>query len=126
MPGTTTTATVTVELGPDPRLVRVARLAARSMASDSGFTLNDLEDLSLAIDELSACAIAAMDITARLRIHLDTDDIGISARAIVVGEAEPLVVGDLTRSILDHSVDRWAVNDGAVAFRLVKVRPGLI
>lgn len=126
MARTTTTTTVTVELAPDPRLVRVARLAARSMASDAGFHLDALEDLSLAIDELSACAIAAMDDDARLRMHIDVDDLGISARGIIVGEAKPLVVEQLTTSILDHAVDRWAVNDDAVAFRLVKVRPGLV
>lgn len=122
---TVTSTTVTVELGPDPRLVRVARLAARSMASDAGFHLDALEDLSLAIDELSACAIVAMAEDARLRIHIDTDDMGIVARAVVVGAAEELVVEDLTTSILENAVDRWSVNDGDIAFRLVKVRPGL-
>lgn len=121
-----TSTSVTVELDRDPKLVRVARLAARSMASDAGFHLEDLEDLSLGIDELAACAIAAMRDGARLRMHIEVDDLGLSARGIIVGDADDLAVDDLARSVLDGAVDRWAVNDKSVAFRLVKIRPGLI
>ncbi len=121
-PPTTTSTRVVIEIGPDARLVRLVRLAARSLATDSGFRADDLDDLALALDELVSATLATLDGDAKLRLEMDADDLGVTVRGVVEGHASPLDVDDVARSILDNAADRWTVG-GDEAFHLVRLGP---
>lgn len=117
-----TTTSVRIEIGADARLVRIVRLAARSLATDAGFRADDLEDLALALDELVSAAMVALDGDAMLRLELEADDLGVSVRGTFLGETRPIEIDDVARSILDNAADRWTVG-GKEAFHLVRLGP---
>ncbi len=117
-----TTTTVRIELGADARLIRIVRLAARSLATDAGFRLDDLEDLALALDELVTATMAVLGDDGKLQLDLEADDLGVSVRGTILGDHKPLEIDDVSRSILDNAADRWTVG-GKEAFHLVRLGP---
>lgn len=114
---------VGIEVGPDRSLVRLVRLAARSLATDANFRVDDLEDLALGLDELVNVAMLAMAPDAVLRLDLEADDMGVGGKGRMQGEAKPLDVDDVTRSILDNTFDRWVIDEDGLGFDFVRLGP---
>lgn len=83
---------VELRLPADPRLLRVARVAVASLAAELPFTLQDIEDLRIAVDELSAVAIdgASADASLDLRFEVVGDQLEVSGRVAGVGEPPEL------------------------------------
>lgn len=106
----------------DPRMLRFARLAAATMAVDLSFSLEEIEDLRVAVDELSAVAIEDLDASAELElcIGIQGQDLVVEGevrRAGAVPELHPVA-----RELIEMLTDDYdlAERDGGRVFRLVK------
>lgn len=93
----------------DVRLLRVARVTAASLAADLPFTVGDVEDLRVAVDELAAAAIdgCAPDAVLNLHFEVDGDALVVSGRVVGAGAAPELhsVALDLLGLVADgHSL----------------------
>ena len=90
---------VVLQLPADPSLLRVARVTVASAAAELPFTLEDVEDLRVAVDELAAAVIEGCDPTATLSLEIvvDGDAVSVSGRVAGVGELPELhpVAADL-------------------------------
>ena len=88
-------------------LVRVARLAATGTASTLGFDVEELDDLSMAVDEGCVALIeAAADTSAELRLRYQATEIGLVVTGSCIGA--PVEVHDIAASILERTTDRYA------------------
>ncbi len=124
MTSTARTATkVRIEIGADRSLVRLVRLAARSLATDAQFKADDLDDLALGLDELVNVAMVAMGDGAVLRLDLEADDMGVGCQGRMVGDATRFEIDDVTRSILENTFDRWVVDEDGMGFNFVRLGP---
>ncbi len=76
----------------DPRLLRVARVTAAALAAELPFTVQDIEDLRVAVDELAAAAIDGIgpEHLLDLRFEIDGDALKISGRVVGGGKAPEL------------------------------------
>jgi hypothetical protein len=113
-------------------LLVLARLAVSSVASRSGFDIEEIDDLRLAVDEL-CLSVAARRRRGRLLLHLDgtADQIEVwchydgydDAVADPLGDED---TDDLSGRILDALVDEHGpmVRDGRHGARLCKRRSG--
>lgn len=88
--------------------VRVARLAASGLASRLPFDVDEIDDIRIAVDELSGRLVEAGGATGEgelvLQFCVSPEGIDITGRAPVVREA-PL--DELTRQILSAAVDGY-------------------
>jgi hypothetical protein len=73
----------------DPRLLRVARVTAAALAAELPFTLQDIEDLRVAVDELAALAIDGVHVDSMLDLHFEVDGEELYVSGRVVGAGEP-------------------------------------
>ncbi len=80
---------VELHLPADPHLLRVARVTVASVAATLPFTLQDVEDLRIAIDELSASAIEGCGPDATLQLEIVAEGTGVTVAGRVPG-AGPL------------------------------------
>lgn len=76
---------VVLELPATTALLRVARVALASLAAELPFTLEDIEDLRVAIDELAAAAIEGAEPEHTLVLHMWLDDAAVSVEGTVAG-----------------------------------------
>lgn len=128
--GTTTEAPtassdgVHLELPADPRYLRMVRLTATGYASDLGFTIDEIEELRLAVDEACALLIEHAPDDARLALtychegSLLTIEGSCPTHAAVNVEPDPVA-----HAVLHTTVDAFEVLpavDGATTFRLRK------
>jgi len=108
----------------EARHLRLARLTAAGIAGDAGFTLEDIEDLRVAVDEVCAILIegAGDDAEVELRYRVGIDELVIEG-ACPNGAGEP-ELHPVARELLAMTADEYEVGrDGAsVVFRLVKRR----
>jgi len=115
---------VTLNLPPDRTLLRVVRLAASGLASDLGFTVRELDDLALAVDELTLALmeVARSDISLSLR----ADGMGVSVRGSA-GTGGTIELSDLATSILTSACDLYEIGQGMSGpfFSMVKVRENI-
>lgn len=81
----------------DPRLLRVARVTAAALAAELPFTVQDIEDLRVAVDELAAVAIEGCASDGVLDLHFEVvgDEFHVSGRVPGAGpppELHPVAV----------------------------------
>jgi hypothetical protein len=114
---------VTLTLAPSEGLLRVVRLAASSLAADAGFEVHDVEDLVLAVDELSAALFAAAD--GEVSITLRADGVGVTAIGRSTSGAD-IELGELATSILNQACDLYEVRrtGGGPMFSMAKILNG--
>jgi anti-sigma regulatory factor (Ser/Thr protein kinase) len=107
----------------------IVRLIAASLGADAGFSVDDIDDLRLAMSEVFSSIVegsAATDDAARVEITFDTAGPGLVVTlarsrgntATVVDGMDDFKLDELATSIIGVAVDEFAVRDGAV--RLVK------
>lgn len=106
----------------DPRMLRLARVTAASMAAELPFTVQDIEDLRVAVDELAAAIIEGCDADGHLLLTFESDEQGLTVRGRVAGagavpELHP-VASDLL-SLLAHDHELTTEGDDRV-FRFTK------
>ena len=101
-----TTSRAELRIPCDLRMLRLARVTAASMAADLPFTVQDIEDLRVAVDELAAAIIDSCDHGSHLLLTFESDDETVTVRGRVegAGEAPELhpVAADLLSMLADH------------------------
>ncbi len=112
-----------LRLPADARLLRVARVAAASMAAELPFTLQDIEDLRIAVDELAAAAIEGCSIDDELDVRFELRDGGLVVTGRVAGAGAPpemhAVAADLLSLVAGgHEIGE---EDGDRVFRFTKL-----
>jgi serine/threonine-protein kinase RsbW len=107
------------------RYLRLARLTAAGIASDLGFSLQAIEDLRVAIDEVCALLIEGCDDNAELELSYqpEGDKLLIDGRC-PCGEGRAADIHPVARELLEMTADEYDVRATADArtFRLVKHR----
>jgi serine/threonine-protein kinase RsbW len=102
--------------------VRIARLTASGVASRVGFDVDEIEDLRVAVDELSSILV---DLAGSEQLELaftpTVDGIEIEGRTHV-DDTTPPAIDELTQQILAAVVDEYGVENasGEARFRCVK------
>jgi len=113
-----------------PEFLRLARVTATGLASRSGFSYDEVEDLRLAIDELCFALIGSRgrEGTVNLRYAMPEGALEIEGSGdFPTATATPPALSELSRQILTALVDDYDVylaDGGHPAFRLRKQRPG--
>jgi anti-sigma regulatory factor (Ser/Thr protein kinase) len=101
---------VELHLPADPRLLRVARLTVASVAADLPLTLEDVEDLRIAVDELAALAIEGCGPDATLELQITADERAVTVTGRVRGAGpypplHPVAVELIAMVAVDHEID---------------------
>jgi serine/threonine-protein kinase RsbW len=109
-----------------PEFLRLARVTAAGLASRLGFTLDQVEDLRLAIDELCFTLTGphGRDGVVQLSYILRDDALEVRGEGQFQAASAPAVALELSELILTALVDEHQVSshDGRPGFRLVKRR----
>ena len=120
--GVAVSETVQLTIPASLEFVRIARLTASGVASRVGFDVEEIEDLRVAVDELSSILV---DLPGGPSLELsftsDDDGIVIEGRRSVENGNVPSV-DELTKQILAAVVDEYGVENsaGESGFRCVK------
>lgn len=117
--------TVSLKIPASPVYLQVVRLVAAGLATRLRFTLDDIEDLKIAVDEMSAYFTGANgregDIEVRFSVHGDSLEIsGIGH--FPAGEKVRTDLTEFSRMILETVADSATLGqmDGSPIFNLVK------
>lgn len=98
-PGAAFEGSISVTIAPDARLVRPVRLAMGGLASLAGFDVEAIEDLRIAVNELTATLIERGDGT----------DLGL--RLTVLPHGAIRIEGSTGLGTVDDNDDRFALSD---------------
>ena len=104
----------------DPRYVRVVRLAAGDMAERAGFSVDEIEDVRLAVDELCAILIAASGEEIHLRMQSRDGVLIIDGRT---PRAQTLALpSSISEALLQALVDscRFSTQHNEMSFEMTK------
>jgi len=123
--GIVSTGEVRLEVPAAPEYLRISRIMAAGVASRVGFTLDEVEDLRIAIDEVCFSLVGAKGRagTISLRYLLDDDQLAVEGVGrFTDGLGNDPVVSALSDQILAAVVDECELSTGeeGPAFRLVK------
>ena len=101
---------------------RVARLAITGIATRSGFTYDEVEDLRIAVGEVFGMLVVPPDPDATLRFACELDDDALRV-AVVRHPPHPLAeVGELSTLILAAVVDESTIDGPAGRIEVAKRR----
>ena len=119
------TGEVRLEVPAAPEFLRISRIMAAGVASRVGFTLDEVEDLRIAIDEVCFALVGANGRTGTLSLRylLDSDQLAVEGTGrFSDGLSNEPVVSALSKQILAAVVDECELSAGAEGpqFRLVK------
>ncbi len=113
-------APVTLTTPAHPSFVRVARLVCASLAADLDFDVDEIQDVSIAVDEIVNVVVQTADPGSEMQISMSTDGqvIEVDAQAPttkLVAELDPL-----SEQVLAAVTDSFEVfvADGIVAVRM--------
>jgi serine/threonine-protein kinase RsbW len=115
--------TVSVRIPASPQYLQVVRLIAAGLASRLKFTIDDIEDLKIGVDELAAYLIGSSGRDGTLDIAFTIVDNRIEITGTAAFERRRPVknLTEFSRQILDTVADEAALfQDGTPGFRLVK------
>lgn len=79
------TDTVTVTVPSDPEFLHILRQLAGGIAAKLRLTIDDIDDLKLAVDEAASSILTRLPSTSEITLALDTDD--ATLRATVSSDA---------------------------------------
>lgn len=105
----------------DPAYVRIARLAAGDMGGRAGFSVDELDDVRLAVDEVCATLISAGGTVLELRMQAHDRALVIEGR---LPDARAAVAPtELSEMLLRALVDsfEFTAADGGVRFEMSKL-----
>jgi len=119
------TGEVRLEVPAAPEYLRISRIMAAGVASRVGFTLDEVEDLRIAIDEVCFSLVGAKGRagTISLRYLLDDDQLAVEGVGrFTDGLGNDPIVSALSDQILAAVVDECELSTGeeGPTFRLVK------
>lgn len=107
------------------RYLRLARLTAAGIAGDLGFSLQGIEDLRVAIDEVCALVIHGCAEGAQLELVYETDGDKLLIEGSCLGAPNAMAeIHPVARELLEMTADEYDIRAAADArtFRLVKHR----
>jgi serine/threonine-protein kinase RsbW len=106
---------------PDPAYVRIARLAAGDMGGRVGFSIDELDDVRLAVDEMCAVLIGASG--AVLEIRMQARDRLLVIEARVPDARTEIAPSELSEMLLGALVDscEFSVRGGDVCVEMQKL-----
>lgn len=116
---------VSITLPAEPAYIRVVRLVAAGLASRLGFTIDQIDDLKIAVDELAAYLTGSKgrdgDLEVSFAVHDDRIEITGSGHFSQAQQVRTDLT-ELSRKILDTVADSASLEqaDGAPRFHLVK------
>ncbi len=118
---------VSIRIPAFPEYVKVVRLVAAGLAARLGFTLEDIDDLKIAVDELCAYLTGSQGRDGELdvRFRLGEDRIEIEGHAAIApGHKIRSDLTEFSRMILTTVVDSASLTqrDGAPRFELLKIK----
>ena len=116
---------ISIKIPASPEYIQVVRLVAAGLAARLSFTLEDIEDLKIAVDELSAYITGAHGRSGTLAVGFTLHDDRIEIKGTGKYAEDYDVRTDLTefsRMILETVTDSADLNtsDGMPAFSIVK------
>ncbi|HEX2196991.1 MAG TPA: anti-sigma regulatory factor [Actinomycetota bacterium] len=108
-----------------PSYLQVLRLVAAGLASRLAFTIDEIEDLKIAVDELSAYLTGSQGRDGSIEIAFAVEGSSITITGtgrFDAGHRVRTELTDFSKMILETVVDRASLeqNDGAPRFTLVK------
>jgi serine/threonine-protein kinase RsbW len=116
--------TVSVRIPASPQYLQVVRLIAAGLASRLKFTIDDIEDLKIGVDELAAYLTGTQGREGTLEITFVIVENRIEIRgtgSLAPGQRMRPALTPFSRQILDTVVDDASLlQDGTPGFRLVK------
>lgn len=123
----TSTDTVRVRIPASPVYLRVVRLIAADLASRLGFTIDEIEDLKIAVDELAAYMTGSQgrEGTLAIAFTVDRDRIEIAGEGhFLPGSKVRTELTDFSRTILETVADSATLQqlDGTPTFNVVKTK----
>lgn len=117
--------TISLSIPASPEYLRVVRLVAAGLASRLGFTVDEIEDLRIGVDELSAYLTGAQGRDGALQIDFSIGEgtLEISGVAVLApGQKVRVELTELSKAILGTVVDTATLHeqDGKPGFALTK------
>ncbi len=103
-----------------PTYARVARLAVTGLASRLGFTYDQIEDLRIAIGEVSGVMFDGA--SGRLTLTCSVSDDALRIETTRVPPGEDLVLTELSQEILQAVVDQFDIDHGGGRIDITKRR----
>lgn len=118
---------ISIVIPASPEYLRVVRLVAAGLAARLRFTIDDIEDLKIAVDELSAYLTGAQGRDGSLTIvfGIDGDRIEIEGEgSFAPGQKVRAELTELSRMILATVADSASLEqrDGVPTFNIVKTK----
>jgi len=118
---------VTIRIPASPAYIGVVRLVAAGLATRLSFTIDEIEDLKIAVDELSAYLTGSQGREGDLQIAFTITDDRLEIRGegqLSPGQKVRTELTDFSRMILDTVVDTATLQqaDGSPVFELSKVK----
>ncbi len=110
-------ADIEIEVALRSERASTVRVVAASLAADAGFSIDEIDDLRLAISEVFSMMVEASP-DGRARISFTVVESEVRANISTVGSSVAIEVDDLGASILSAVVDEFVVDGSSV--RLVK------
>lgn len=119
------TGEVRLEVPAGPEFLRITRIMAAGVASRVGFTLDEVEDLRIAIDELCFCLVGARGRAGTITLRYTLHDEGLAVEGVghfTDGLGNEPVTSALSDQILAAVVDEveLGASDDGPRFRMVK------
>lgn len=119
--------TVSIDIPAHPAYLQVVRLIAAGLASRLGFTLDEIEDLKIAVDELSAYLTGTQgrEGTLHIAFNVHDDKIEISGTgSFEPGQKVRTELTEFSRMILQTVVDSSGLelSDGRPRYTLSKAK----
>ena len=118
---------VTIRIPASPAYIGVVRLVAAGLATRLRFTIDEIEDLKIAVDELSAYLTGSQGRDGDLNLTFTITDQNIEIRGegiLSPGQKVRTELTDFSRMILDTVVDTASLEqaDGSPVFELSKAK----
>jgi serine/threonine-protein kinase RsbW len=117
---------VALEVPAGPQFLAVVRLTTAGVGADAGLTVDEIEDLKIAVDEICAVLCQPPDLSMSVRIRYEWSSERMHVTASRDDDARTVDLDELVLSILDATVDEHEVTHGAGtrAVRVAKSRAG--
>lgn len=110
---------ILVTVPSDSRFVALTRVMGASLAAELDFSIDDIEELRVGVDELVSALLEltpATEESLELRFRLDGDTIEVTGRAPTETDAGT-VVDPLSTRILEAVADEYRLGAGEVMLR---------
>lgn len=119
--------TVGIKIPASPAYLHVVRMAAAGLASRLGFTIDEIEDLKIAVDELCAYLTGTQgrDGELQIRFHVHEDRLEIEGSGTFApGQKVRTDLTELSQKILETVADSASLRqaDGTPTFSLTKTK----